>query len=416
MQAWPRPALPEVPGHSVAPLVYDSASDALVAAEPAGDTATLYLCGITPYDATHLGHAATYLAFDTLQRVWRDAGYAVRYAQNVTDVDDPLLERASRDGVDWRELAASEVEGFRADMTALGIIPPDAYVAVTERIEPTAVAVAELLAQGVAYRVAAPEASDDSDGHDIYFDATAATDVSPWHLGQESRLDRDAMLAIFAERGGDPDREGKRDPLDPLLWRAARDGEPSWESPVGTGRPGWHIECSVIALDELGETVTVLGGGSDLLFPHHEFSAAHSSALTGEPAAQLYAHAGMVAYQGEKMSKSLGNLVKVSELRAAGADPRGIRLALLAHHYRDDWEWTDASLPEALERLTRWQAAATASDHRPPAQFATLAELREALHRDLDTPAALAVVDAVAAGGLSPELRSGIHLLLGIEL
>jgi L-cysteine:1D-myo-inositol 2-amino-2-deoxy-alpha-D-glucopyranoside ligase len=168
----------------------------------------------------------------------------------------------------------------------------------------------------------------------------------------------------------------------------------------------------VIALDELGETVTVLGGGSDLLFPHHEFSAAHASALTGEPAARVYAHAGMVAYEGEKMSKSLGNLVKVSELRAAGTDPRGIRLALLAHHYRDDWEWTDASLPEALARLARWQAAPVVAG-----EFGALASLREALHRDLDTPAALAVVDAaVAAGGLSPELRAGIHLLLGIEL
>ena len=412
MEAWARPALPEVPGRSLPPLVYDGARDALVVAEPAGETATLYVCGITPYDATHLGHANTYLAFDTLQRVWRDAGYAVRYAQNITDVDDPLLERATHDGVDWRELAAAEIDGFRTDMTALGIIPPDAYVAVTERIEPTAIAVAELLAQGVAYRVPAPDASADGDGFDIYFDSTAAADVSPWRLGQESRLGRDEMLPIFAERGGDPDREGKRDQLDPLLWRAARDDEPSWDSPVGQGRPGWHIECAVIALDELGETVTVLGGGSDLVFPHHEFSAAHASALTGEPAARLYAHAGMVAYQGEKMSKSLGNLVKVSELRGSGVDPRGIRLALLAHHYRDDWEWTDASLPTALDRLARWQLAPAADDGG-----ASLEALREALHRDLDTPAALAVIDtAVAAGGLSPELRAGVHLLLGIEL
>ncbi|GAA4193967.1 cysteine--1-D-myo-inosityl 2-amino-2-deoxy-alpha-D-glucopyranoside ligase [Gryllotalpicola kribbensis] len=412
MDAWPSPALPAVPGHGVAPLVYDSASDALVAAEPAGETATLYVCGITPYDATHLGHAATYLAFDTLQRVWRDAGYAVRYAQNITDVDDPLLERAARDGVDWQALAAAEIDGFRSDMAALGIIPPDAYVAVTERIEPTAVAVAELLANGLAYRATADDASDDSDGFDVYFDTTAAADVSPWRLGQESRLTPDEMLPIFAERGGDPTRVGKRNELDPLLWRAARPGEPSWDSPVGRGRPGWHIECAVIALNELGETVTVLGGGSDLLFPHHEFSAANASALTGEPAARVYAHSGMVAYRGEKMSKSLGNLVKVSELRAAGVDPRALRLALLAHHYRDDWEWTDASLPTALERLRRWRAAPSA-----PGEYAALAELREALHHDLDTPAALAVVDAaVEAGGLSPELRSGIHLLLGIEL
>jgi len=413
MRAWPSPALPAVPGRGTAPRVYDSASDSLVVAEPAGDVATLYVCGITPYDATHLGHAATYLAFDTLQRVWRDAGYAVRYAQNVTDVDDPLLERAARDGVDWQQLAAGEIDGFRADMAALGIIPPDAYIGVTERIEPTALAVAELLARGLAYRVPAPDAAGDSDGVDIYFDATAAADVSPWRLGQESRLPLDEMLRLFGERGGDPDRAGKRDRLDPLLWRARRDGEPWWESPVGAGRPGWHIECAVIALDELGSTVTVLGGGSDLLFPHHEFSAAHASALSGEPAAQLYAHAGMVAYEGEKMSKSLGNLVKVSELRAQGADPRGIRLALLAQHYRADWEWTDAMLPEALDRLARWSAAPVVEGD----DGAPLQALREALHEDLDTPRALGVVDAaVAAGGLSPELRAGIHLLLGIEL
>jgi L-cysteine:1D-myo-inositol 2-amino-2-deoxy-alpha-D-glucopyranoside ligase len=415
MRAWAAPELPALPAHAgrgEAPRVYDSASDALVAARPDGDTATLYVCGITPYDATHLGHANTYLAFDTLQRVWRDAGYAVRYAQNVTDVDDPLLERAQADGVDWRRLAASEIDGFRADMAALGVIPPDSFVAVTEVIEPAATAVAELLAQGVAYRVPAEDASPDSDGVDIYFDATAASDVSPWHLGQESRLGREDMLGLFAERGGDPDRAGKRDALDALLWRAARDGEPSWPSPVGPGRPGWHIECTVIALDELGSTVTVLGGGSDLIFPHHEFSAAHASALTGEPAARVYAHAGMVGYRGEKMSKSLGNLVKVSELRAAGADPRAIRLALLARHYRADWEWGDASLGSAVERLARWEAAALVAD-----DGGAVGRLRAALREDLDTPRALEVVDeAVAAGGLSETLRAAIHLLLGIRL
>ncbi|MFC4244717.1 cysteine--1-D-myo-inosityl 2-amino-2-deoxy-alpha-D-glucopyranoside ligase [Gryllotalpicola reticulitermitis] len=414
MEAWPTPLLPtSVPGRGAAPLLYDSATQGLVAAEPTGDTATLYVCGITPYDATHLGHANTYLAFDTLQRVWRDAGYTVRYAQNVTDVDDPLLERADRDGVDWRDLARSEVDGFRADMTALGVIPPDAYVAVTDRIDAAAVATAELLAAGLAYRVPAAEASDDSDGADIYFDQIAASDVSPWQLGDESRMARDEMLRIFAERGGDPDREGKRDELDPLLWRAKRDGEPWWESPVGRGRPGWHIECSVISLDELGgSTITVLGGGSDLIFPHHEFSAAHAAALTGEPAARLYAHAGMIAYQGEKMSKSLGNLVKVKDLVVAGVDPQGIRLALLAHHYRADWEWTDASLASASSRLQRWRDAPLTDDSGD-----ALDRLRSALHDDLDTPGALAVIDAaVDAGGLSGELRSLIHLLLGITL
>ncbi|MCL2514904.1 MAG: cysteine--1-D-myo-inosityl 2-amino-2-deoxy-alpha-D-glucopyranoside ligase [Microbacteriaceae bacterium] len=411
MEAWAFPELPEVPGRGTVPRLFSSATGGLVAAEPDGDTATLYVCGITPYDATHLGHAATYVAFDTLQRVWRDAGYAVRYAQNVTDVDDPLLERAERDGVDWRELGRSEVDGFRADMAALGVIPPDAYVAVTDRIAPAAVAAAELLAAGLAYRLPADDASDDSDGADIYFDATAASDVGPWYLGLESRMRRDEMLRLFGERGGDPGRAGKRDELDPLLWRAHRDGEPVWDSPVGRGRPGWHIECAVIALDELGAPLTVLGGGSDLVFPHHEFSAAHSSALTGEAAAKVYAHGGMVAYQGEKMSKSLGNLVKVKELVAAGVDPRGIRLAILAHHYRSDWEWTDAVLAEAVERLAAWSAAPAIED-----DGAGLAELRAVLANDLDAPAAIALIDERAQTGLSTGLRAGIHLLLGIEL
>ncbi|WP_022880704.1 cysteine--1-D-myo-inosityl 2-amino-2-deoxy-alpha-D-glucopyranoside ligase [Gryllotalpicola ginsengisoli] len=410
MRAWDRPALPEVPGRSEPPLLWDSATGGLVPAAPGGDVATLYVCGITPYDATHLGHAATYIAFDTLQRVWRDAGFEVRYAQNVTDVDDPLLERAARDGVDWRELARTEVDGYRADMAALSVIPPDAFVAVTDIVGPIGGAVAELVARGLAYAVPAPEASDD--GVDVYFDATAAADVSPWALGAESGLDRERMLPLFAERGGDPDREGKRDRLDPLLWRAARPGEPSWPSPVGEGRPGWHIECAVIALDELGEEITVQAGGSDLLFPHHEFSSGHAAALTGRPFARVNAHAGMVAYRGEKMSKSLGNLVKVSELVGRGVDPRAIRLAVLAHRYRDDWEWTDAGLAEAEARLAAWRTAPVTGGEE-----GELFELREALHHDLDTPRALAAVDAaVARGGLSPELRAAVHLLLGVQL
>lgn len=226
-------------------------------------------------------------------------------------------------------------------------------------------------------------------------------------------MPRDEMLRIFGERGGDPDRAGKRDELDPLVWRAKRDGEPWWDAPVGRGRPGWHIECAVIQLDELGGgIITVLGGGSDLLFPHHEFSAAHVAALSGESAARVYAHAGMVGYRGEKMSKSLGNLVKVSELLAAGVEPRGIRLALLAHHYRSDWEWTDTALDDALARLAHWQAAPVVTDDE-----SVLATLREALRDDLDTPRAIEIIDAaVAAGGLSRELRAGIQLLLGVRV
>jgi L-cysteine:1D-myo-inositol 2-amino-2-deoxy-alpha-D-glucopyranoside ligase len=421
MRAWKRPDLPTLPGRAEAPRLHDTATNALVEARPT-DAARLYVCGITPYDATHLGHAATYLAFDTLQRVWRDAGFEVHYAQNVTDVDDPLLERAAATGVDWRDLAAEQVELFRTDMEALAIIPPYHYVAVTEVIDEIGVAVSALSNAGFAYPVDAPDSLPRADGRpasDLYFDIAAAERGAPWRLGDESNLDRDAMLALFAERGGDPERAGKRDALDPLLWRAAREGEPAWDSRVGAGRPGWHIECSVIALRELGTDFTVQGGGSDLIFPHHDMSAGHAAALSGHPLAGVYCHAGMVAYQGQKMSKSLGNLVLVSGLRAAGTDARAIRLALLAQHYRADWEWTAQQLSDAEQRLARWSAAfGQTATPGPRDADAVLQELRLALVEDLDTPRALLATDAAAAAGVTdPELvHQAIDALLGVRL
>ena len=397
--------LPRLPGHGAVPRIYDTATRQLVEAHPIA-VAGLYVCGITPYDATHIGHAATYLAYDTLIRLWLDAGYGVRYVQNTTDVDDPLLERAAATGVDWRTLAAEQTELFRRDMVSLGVIPPDHYVAATEMIEQVADAVRRLLDRGTAYRI----------DHDIYFDIAAAAASSPWHLGQESNLDRPTMLELFAERGGDPERPGKRDILDPLLWRGARAGEPSWETVLGAGRPGWHIECSVIAQEFLDLPLTVNGGGSDLMFPHHEFSAGHTAALTGRPLANLYSHTGLVAYRGKKMSKSLGNLVLVSTLVGSGVDARAIRLAVLSQHYRDDWEWTDDLLAEAQERLARWSA--WASSGRSTGTTSILDGLRVALMHDLDTPTALAAVDAPAARGPAPAGGdlAAIDALLGIRL
>ena len=412
VQSWTRPSVPRLPGRGDAPRIFDAATQGLVEARPHESTpnlASLYVCGITPYDATHLGHAATYLAFDTLMRVWLDAGFDVRYVQNTTDIDDPLLERATRDGVDWRDLAASQIELFRGDMQTLGIIPPDEYVAVTEVISDVADAVKILVQNGTAYRVSSPDAADD-----LYFDSSVV--LPAWHLAQESTLDRPAMLELNAERGGDPLRPGKRDPLDPLLWRSERVGEPAWESSVGRGRPGWHIECSVIALQHLPTPLTVNGGGRDLVFPHHEFSAGHAAALTGHALAGIYAHAGMVAYEGEKMSKSLGNLVLVSRLVAGGADPRSIRLALLSERYRSDWEWTEAHLRIANERLASWTAWAATSNGDTDDEF--LAELRERLADDLDTAGAIAVIDARICGGAAATVTevSAIDALLGIRL
>ncbi|WP_431946641.1 cysteine--1-D-myo-inosityl 2-amino-2-deoxy-alpha-D-glucopyranoside ligase [Actinacidiphila sp. bgisy167] len=409
MHAWPASAVPALPGTGRDLRLHDTATGGPVTLSP-GPVARIYVCGITPYDATHMGHAATYNAFDLVQRVWLDTKRQVHYVQNVTDVDDPLLERADKTGEDWTALAERETTLFREDMTALRMLPPAHYIGAVEAIPGIVPLVERLIEAGAAYEL---------DG-DIYFHV----DSDP-RFGSVSHLDAAAMRALSAERGGDPDRPGKKNPLDPVLWLAAREGEPSWDGgSLGRGRPGWHIECVAIALDHLGMGFDVQGGGSDLAFPHHEMGASHAQVLTGEfPMAKAYVHAGMVALDGEKMSKSKGNLVFVSRLRRDGVDPAAIRLSLLAHHYRADWEWTDAVLADAVERLARWRAAVARPDG-PPAE-ALLEEIREALADDLDAPAALAAVDRWAArqeteGGSdtgAPGLVSrAVDALLGVAL
>lgn len=412
MHSWPSPAVPTLPGTGPALRLYDTA-DAQVKPVAPGPVATMYVCGITPYDATHLGHAATYLAFDTVNRVLRDQGHEVHYVQNITDVDDPLFERAERDGVDWRDLGSREIDLFRDDMTALRILAPRDYIGAIESVDEVIAAVARLLDSGAAYIV------DDAEYPDVYF-RIDATDT----FGYESNYDRATMERFFAERGGDPDRPGKRDGLDALLWRAARPGEPAWEAPFGAGRPGWHIECSVIALNRLGESFDIQGGGSDLIFPHHEFSAAHGEALVPQRRfARHYVHTGMIGLDGAKMSKSLGNLVKVSVLRAEGVDPRAVRLGLLSGHYRADRMWTEATLAEAQTRLASWERAAAAAAGTDPAD--TVARVRAHLANDLDTPKALAAVDGWAADtvlGIGSDtaapgqIAAAVDALLGIDL
>ena len=412
MDSWLPPALPTLPGTPVPLALYDSARQGVHPSAPAS-VAKMYVCGITPYDATHLGHAATYLTFDLVNRVWRDNGLDVNYVQNVTDIDDPLLERAARDGEDWVVLAMRETALFREDMEALRIIPPAHYVGAVESIPAIVEQVTELLDDGVAYRL------DDGTG-DVYFDVAADA-----RFGYESNLTRPEMLAFFGERGGDPDRGGKKDALDPLLWRGAREGEPAWPGgDLGPGRPGWHIECAVIALGLLGETIEVQGGGSDLLFPHHEMSAAHAETITGKaPFATHYTHAGMIGLHGEKMSKSKGNLVFVSRLRADHVDTMAVRLGLLADHYRSDRQWTDEVLKTAEHRLERWREAAHAK--AGPSGTDLLAGLRATLSDDLDTPTALALVDAwadatLAGEGTDPEapalVAAAVDALLGVAL
>lgn len=375
MRAWSAPEVPVLP--VTAPLValHDTSSGGRVTPTPSGP-ARLYVCGITPYDATHMGHANTYVAYDLLNRAWRNAGHEVTYVQNVTDVDDPLLERATKVHVDWVELAERETELFRQDMEALRVLPPAAYLGAVESIPLVVELISRLEAAGAVYRVE----------DDLYY----AIAADP-RFGEESRYDRAEMEQIFPERGGDSDRPGKRDPLDPLVWRGERPGEPSWESPFGRGRPGWHVECAAIALEHLGGAFEVQGGGSDLIFPHHEMCAGHVQAVTGETFAQVYSHAGMVAYDGEKMSKSRGNLVFVSALRNSDVDPMAIRLTLLRHHYRSDWEYTDAQLFDAVDTLVDWRRALSLGAGAPA--LPVVEEVLAALADDLDAPRAVTAVD-----------------------
>lgn len=394
--------MPALPAGARGPAVRvrHSATGDVVETRPDGP-ARLYVCGITPYDATHMGHAATYVAFDLLQRAWRSAGHAVHYVQNVTDVDDPLLERASATGQDWQQLAEQQTELFRTDMEALRVLPPDHYLGVVESIPLVVAMVERLQATGSVYPV---------DG-DLYF--SVHSDPS---FGQVSGWTRDEMLAVFADRGGDPDRPGKKDPLDCLLWQAERPGEPAWDSPLGRGRPGWHVECSAIAREHLGPAIDVQGGGSDLVFPHHEMSAAEAQVADPESRfAHSYVHAGMVGYEGEKMSKSRGNLVLVSRLRERGVDPMAIRVALLGHHYGDDWEWTDAGLSRAQERLEALRRAVERPAAAPAG--ALVSDVLAALADDLDAPRALALLDGWASTeGDDPAAGRAVRALVDAAL
>ncbi|MFN8018591.1 MAG: cysteine--tRNA ligase [Acidimicrobiales bacterium] len=368
--------------------LYDTARQAVVPFEP-GPTVLMYTCGITPYDATHIGHAATYLTYDVLQRRLRDRGHETRCVRNITDVDDDLLRKARELGVHYLDLAAGEIARFDDDVAALELLPSYSEPRATSAIADIRGFIGMVLERGHAYE----------SGGAVYFD------VSTWErFGEISHYSAEEMLAFAAERGGNVDDPNKRNPLDFVLWQPSAPDEPAWESLWGPGRPGWHIECSALALRELGTTIDLHGGGSDLIFPHHDCESAQSEAATGEPFVRHWMHQAMVRMDGEKMSKSLGNLVFVSELRKAW-DTRAIRLATLANHYRTPWEWTDATMPAAAARLESWLAAGSGD--------AALEDVRAALDDDLDTPSAIAAIDAAVAAGRG---ASAAAALLGVDL
>ncbi len=354
-----------------------------------GPTVTMYTCGITPYDSAHVGHAAVYVTFDVLQRRLRDIGHRTLCVRNVTDIDDPLFAKARQLGVHYLDLAAEELGRFDACMAALGLLPSYSEPRATGAIPDILGFIGMVLDQGHAYQA----------GGSVYFSVTSSRG-----FGEVSGYGRDKMLALAAERGGKVDDPHKRDPLDFVLWQPSSEDEPSWQSLWGAGRPGWHIECSALALRELGTTIDLHGGGNDLIFPHHECERAQSEAATGEPFVRHWMHVGMVSLDGVKMSKSLGNLVFVSELLKEW-EHDAVRLAILSHHYRGGFDWSDDLMPAAAARLDKWRGTGPGG--------AALDDTRLALDDDLDTPAALAAIDAAAASGKGV---SEAALLLGVPI
>ena len=370
--------------------LYDTARKSVVEFAP-GEEVSMYTCGITPYDATHIGHAFTFISYDILQRHLIDKGHTVKCVRNVTDVDDPLFAKARELGVHYLDLAAGEEARFDADMKALNALDVFSKPRASSAIPDIRGFIGMVLDRGFAYQ----------SGDSVYFDVTKFGS-----FGSVSNYDNETMLRYAAERGGHLEDPHKRNQLDFVLWQPSAIDEPSWQTMWGPGRPGWHIECSALALRELGTTIDLHGGGSDLIFPHHECERAQSEAATGELFVKHWMHVAMVFMDGTKMSKSLGNLEFVDRLRKVH-DPRAIRLALIVNHYRHEWEWDSSAMPSAHARLSKWSQAKNGDG------TAGLKEVRQALDDDLNVPAAISVLDAAVAAGHS---ISASARLLGINL
>ncbi len=375
--------------------LFDTARQAVVPFEPP-EHVLMYTCGITPYDATHLGHAATYLAYDVLQRRLIDLGHRVTCVRNVTDVDDPLFAKARELGVHYLDLAAGEEARFESDMEALNALPVASRPRASSAIPDIRGFIGMVIDRGFAYEA----------GGNVFFDVSKFE-----RFGTVSHYSREKMLELARQRGGDVDNPLKRDPLDFVLWQPSAPDEPSWDTLWGPGRPGWHIECSALALRELGSTIHLHGGGTDLIYPHHECERAQSEAATGEPFVQHWMHTALISMDGEKMSKSVGNLVFVDALRKEW-EAAAIRLAIIGHQYRVEWEWDEELMPRAQQRLEAWRAAAA----RGGSAVDVLSVVRQRLDDDLDTPGAFAAIDEAAAAGGSGVAVAAAADLLGVML
>ena len=409
MKMWPLISLPPLP-LKLTPLSLRDTQHGMTEVK-SSRFFSMYVCGITPYDATHLGHAATYLSFDLINRYLTLEHTNVSFTENVTDIDDPLLERANKSGVDWEKLADDQLTLFKNDMAALRVMPPDNLVKVTDSMDLIESFISKLQSKGFTYSV----------GSDLYFSVEGFLKELP--------ISVEEAISIFSERGGDPQRPGKKHPLDPLLWLANKEGEPGWSSTFGFGRPGWHVECTAIALEYLDRedkefVIDLQGGGSDLIFPHHFMSAQLIKAATGREFAKLFIHTGMIGYEGEKMSKSKGNLVFVSKLLEQGVDPLVIRWALLKNHYQTDREWTQNLLIQASAEVELVRSALSKSEVIDPNTY--LQGVSEAIANNLDTATALELIinwskesleedktdDFVNSAGL---MSRGIDALLGLS-
>ena len=413
MRAWPEIYIPKLSSRfTLGPLSLLNTASQKVEALPTKPVYRMYVCGITPYDATHLGHAATYLTFDLIHRYLKATGAEVRFVQNITDIDDPLLERAARDGIDWQELANSQIDLFRGDMADLHVLPPQHYVGVVEAMPLVVDSIMKLQESGTTYNVES----------DLYFRIH-----SDEEFGTRSHYTDEQMLSIFAERGGDPKRAGKENPFDALLWLAQRAGEPGWASPFGMGRPGWHIECCAIALhylqpDTHGDfAIDIQGGGSDLIFPHHEMSAAQSRIIGRQRFARTYVHAGMIGLDGEKMSKSKGNLLFVSKLIAEGVEAMAIRWALMGHPFSEDLMWNKEILVKASTEIDELRLQLSRVDVAPTDEV--ISAIISALGDNLDTVKVQGIIrgwmrdtSEGKSGGHAGELSRALDTLLGLAL